>query len=943
MAGIHSGHFRCHIIILLNNCEKNIEFKFLDIYFNDLVAKFEIMSAVEPCLETTEISETNELMESFETVDEDKDSDEESFHLFLEGDEDHNKSDDKITDDDTNTDNNFGKEEKNQECFLEGELNNERVNIEEKQQDDVDELTTSCNTTDEATLSQKENTEETEVVNASDNSEEKPSENENLASDSITSNNEESAAVIEHSVSETIDEKLEAEAPIENEDDILNKHACENSEEIGNSVEELDPNIEESLLNECDETETDDNPKKSGEVEIETNSSASEVKQTEVTASVVNVKPDKPEQNLPGDSECNGNDRIKEIRENSDKNAVSLSNSQKCDENSSNSSNPDTDDLLDISMIKDSAQDDADIAEDAFQLEQENEESSSKGVENMENIDDSSNSGNSDEDGKAESETSETLQNELSDSEKEKDTPESDKEETETKIDECVNGDNVAENEDSVSSQNCENTTEKAAKRPLSSCDVEPSSKRIRLVETYLDDTEMDSWDITELQSLISFSKFMTKSHLKKLTRTDLEEFCIQKLCEAILHKSELGETNHQLKIQEQTIETLRREQAVITKQIKDLEIVNKKLMHEILASNGLKPILPVKITRSVGLQVRLPGPNDTNAVKRRSLPTPNKGPVPQNQANAAKVRVTPNANPNRVVTQPSPQKQTTPILNTALRTRTPLKSNNIVQRPPIAPKQAPPEKRQRTSGSFIDLTDEDDKRTNKTNPKSMVPQGVRINTVPKTTISNMLPTVVTTSTTPQLMYVVQPNSQLKQGVLTTSAGQKAVLLNFQPSNGVINTLNNSSVSVIPKISATPLKPKPTVQNSSLLKANKHPAPLPCPPAVQGPNDKSLKAIPPRPVLSIRKTTTGIILQWRMPYDLRPYEPIASYQLFAYQETCAVPNTEMWKKVGDVKAMALPMACTLTQFVDKNKYYFAVRPVDIHKRIGKFSHPVLSE
>lgn len=159
------------------------------------------------------------------------------------------------------------------------------------------------------------------------------------------------------------------------------------------------------------------------------------------------------------------------------------------------------------------------------------------------------------------------------------------------------------------------------------------------------------------------------------------------------------------------------------------------------------------------------------------------------------------------------------------------------------------------------------------------------------------------------------------------------------------SALNGSAVSVIPKQGNTiqlktvapPSKPLPN--NKVVKMPNKHPAPLPIPPIVRINSEKPLKPIPPKPHLTIRKTDTGIILQWKMPYELDNYEVIASYQLYAYQETSAMPSTDMWRKVGDVKALALPMACTLTQFADKNKYYFAVRPVDIHKRIGMFSDP----
>lgn len=69
------------------------------------------------------------------------------------------------------------------------------------------------------------------------------------------------------------------------------------------------------------------------------------------------------------------------------------------------------------------------------------------------------------------------------------------------------------------------------------------------------------------------------------------------------------------------------------------------------------------------------------------------------------------------------------------------------------------------------------------------------------------------------------------------------------------------------------------------------------------------------------------------------HETIASYQLYAYQEGAAPPSANLWKKVGSVKALELPMACTLTQFMPGHVYHFAVRAVDTKSRLGPFSEP----
>lgn len=166
-----------------------------------------------------------------------------------------------------------------------------------------------------------------------------------------------------------------------------------------------------------------------------------------------------------------------------------------------------------------------------------------------------------------------------------------------------------------------------SGKRPLPSEDNrEVNTKKIRLSESPTrDDSSKKNESEDKPKTLSSFESFMrTKLFNKTLTKSDLEQFCIQKICEVIMHKTELGELHQMLRKQEQVNDVLRKDIQQLSKQARDLDIVNKKLMNELKTLNGKqKPLVPLKITRSVGLQVKL---NITNEQNRKRPPnTPNR------------------------------------------------------------------------------------------------------------------------------------------------------------------------------------------------------------------------------------------------------------------------------------------------------------------------------
>ncbi|KAG1703696.1 Activating transcription factor 7-interacting protein 1 [Nymphon striatum] len=200
----------------------------------------------------------------------------------------------------------------------------------------------------------------------------------------------------------------------------------------------------------------------------------------------------------------------------------------------------------------------------------------------------------------------------------------------------------------------------------------------------------------------------------------------------------------------------------------------------------------------------------------------------------------------------------------------------------------------------------------------------------------------------------------IKTNNFSSPSIQKMPPIQSSPSSVVVNTVrlpstvecvSSTASSATTTVNAnfvkvnSPINGCTTVAQPSTVTVNnnfqmKHPAPLP---KLNNPNTIRIsygKLAPPRPVLRTSRNSdaNGIVLSWSMDLTSR-HAKISNYMLYAYQESSAPPNVSMWKRVGDVKALPLPMACTLTQFLEGNQYHFAVCAVDVHRRIGPFSVP----
>ena len=203
------------------------------------------------------------------------------------------------------------------------------------------------------------------------------------------------------------------------------------------------------------------------------------------------------------------------------------------------------------------------------------------------------------------------------------------------------------------------------------------------------------------------------------------------------------------------------------------------------------------------------------------------------------------------------------------------------------------------------------------------------------------------------LQVITQEQKRLQEQGQLAGAGAGARIATKPAQAVVIRNANASPVTPSGQVRITPVKASPNnngqVKTPTLVNGpvpsvatrgiRTHPAALPLMPQRQ-PSGPDWKLMPAKPSIKIDRNGAGIVLSWNLAFTTQTHATIVTYQLYAYQESGAqVPDTSLWKKVGDVKALPLPMACTLTQFQGGNKYHIAVRAKDCHNRLGPFSDP----
>jgi len=505
------------------------------------------------------------------------------------------------------------------------------------------------------------------------------------------------------------------------------------------------------------------------------------------------------------------------------------------------------------------------------------------------------------------------------------------------------------------------------SKRGISESDESSQDIKKPKLDTDTDENKEDATNADDSEAdkakLMKAMKKSVKKQTKKLTRSELENILSVKMVEMMTNKSEMGKLRQQCDSYRDIMEKWKKRAEALRKQCADLSTVMRKYIVD-TKNKPKEKVRPVLITRSVGLQVMSAeqrraqhlgmGRGGTLMRKGPGRPPGSSNPLKPAVSGAAgsSPRVVPKLAQNGVVRNggPSPVRSTaetatssrpSPVVSTPQSSRPNWQMGNTtimitspskgatppVQQAPVTAQAATTPVTQSSSSSSqgtvattatktIDVVDIDSDDEEKVEPAPPPPPQRPIHTVQR--------------------------GMTRGGFAGRGRGGHQFIMTkddklvpLQPQQQIIRQQNQPRMmgqgGMRPMMMgrARPSVPRPMT----------HPAPLPALPKLQ-PSSPGWKSSPPRPSLKISRVANGIVLSWNMQINLSSNATITSYQLYAYQESNQQrPDPNLWKKVGDVKALPLPMACTLTQFTRGNKYHFAVRAMDLHQRVGNFSDP----
>lgn len=163
------------------------------------------------------------------------------------------------------------------------------------------------------------------------------------------------------------------------------------------------------------------------------------------------------------------------------------------------------------------------------------------------------------------------------------------------------------------------------------------------------------------------------------MTRDDLEEFCILKIVESIIERSNLNDIKSKLKTMALGMEEYKKKAMMLTKQNRDLQVVLKSIQEELKKKSGTA-ITPLKITRSVGMQIVMPDKNRRKGMGQSTGVSPNLN-AQTNVNNNNTNRPQRNSNLNQRVQKPTSTIQTIPVPRLV-----PAMNTNVTNKPAQSP-----------------------------------------------------------------------------------------------------------------------------------------------------------------------------------------------------------------------------------------------------------------